>query len=354
MRGKDVNRGGNDEKKEQRHVEHVPEAEETFIDRKGGSSPHHRGMERDQVGDVRKPSTPDRSGPSQPVALTDDGTAGHAGQPLSRRAGARADRPQPSQAGQKAPGRGRAVLGKIAQLDDESFCAGEVAADQFPERIGIRDDLLYLRLAAIEPQVNLPMKIAADESAHRHDEHGRERHIAVDGAKPEVCMQQNQDRPDYSEDHVSPEPERDRTQPLPSRHALSQRVEQQQQHEACPDDAEPVSNTAFGCQVAVVLPQPRHHEDHHGNKAEGKRRDGVAKPRAIGSEVGPDGLWGGSSRHRPRSNRRIALSPPRRRMTNYTAEGRGIRHHTHSAPAAAAHHHRKRSHRTKIDAISNR
>ena len=49
MRGKDVNRGGNDEKKEQRHVEHVPEAEETFIDRKGGSSPQQSGLKSNLI-----------------------------------------------------------------------------------------------------------------------------------------------------------------------------------------------------------------------------------------------------------------------------------------------------------------
>jgi hypothetical protein len=60
---------------------------------------------------------------------------------------------------------------------------------------------------------------------------------AVERTEPEICVQEDQGRPKYAKDHMSAEPEDNCAKRPQKLEALSQRIEQQEDHKAATHDA---------------------------------------------------------------------------------------------------------------------
>src|SRR5262245_38747715 len=157
---------------------------------------------------------------------------------------------------ENALGGGCTKLRKGIQVRNHPVGNRGIGANKSPQFINVGHDLLSLRFAPVQAKVDLAVEVSADDSTSGNDKHGHERHATVDRAKPEVRMPQDQHGSEDAKDHVGAEPEGDRPNHSQRSDAFSQRVQEQEQHEAASGNPEPIADTTDGRQAAVVTVEP--------------------------------------------------------------------------------------------------
>ena len=274
----DVDDCSDHEKEKQWQVEDMPKPEKTVVECKHSSFLHGRDVQRDEVGHAGKLPSPHFARPPEPLAFDLDDPPCIGNQPPTNKPRTPADHRQQEQSCENAPRRRRADLRKRIKLFDDAVGNGQAGGNQIPQCISVGEHLPHDRFPSVKPNVDLRVEIPPDDSAHRNNKHCSKRHIAVDRPEPKICMHQNQYRPDYAEDHVDTEPECHGAKRSQKFRPLSQRIEQQDNHQAASRDAEPVSGTTFRGEAAVLPTYPAGPE--HGGDGHGKNQRSDVRPKA--------------------------------------------------------------------------
>jgi hypothetical protein len=133
--------------------------------------------------------------------------------------------------------------------------------------------------------VDLAVEVPTNDSTYRNNKRCHEGDAAVDRAKPEICVPQNQHRSEDAENHVGAEPESDRPNYSQRSDAFSQGVQHQDQHKAAPRNSEPITDAADGCQAIVVTVEPTDPEREDNSDAKNLGDDVRPPLRTISSKI---------------------------------------------------------------------
>src|SRR5580704_14770118 len=154
--------------------------------------------------------------------------------------------------------------------------------------------------------MNLAVEVPTTDTARGDDEHCHEGHVAVDRAKPEIRVPENQYSPQHAKDHMGPEPEGDRPHDAQGSHSFSQGICQQQEHKEAACKSQPITNPALWCQAVVVSIEPADAQGGDNSDAESQGDHPRPPTRTVFGEI----CYGARPRMGCCDRRAVVTGPP--------------------------------------------